>query len=167
MPTAFVTRVIAAPQHDVWALISDISQAGRWNRFWSKIEFTSPQTHGAGTRFRATTSSGDSFEFEVCEWEAPQRIAFCPIREPGERYNITLESHVFEVRAVSADACEVTVTAHASASGLRGRIMAMFFWASHQRDGLEAALDSLQSVFEPEEADDDAGASSSRQALPE
>ena len=155
MPTAAVSRVIHAPQQDIWALLSDVTQARRWNKYWSSIEFTSAQTHGVGTTFRAVTDGGDSFVFEICDWDAPQRIAFCPIREPGERYSITLDSHVFQVRAVSAEESEVTVTAHASASGLRGRLVAIFFWAGHQRDGLNAALDSLQSVFQPELFPDD------------
>lgn len=157
MPTASATRIIAASQRDVWALVSDISQAARWNRFWKQIQFTSASTHGIGATFRAANSTGESFEFKVCDWEAPSRIAFCPVREPGERYSIALDSHVFEINAAGEDSCAVTVTANASASGIRGRIVAMFFWASHQHDGLEAALDSLQSVFEPEGVEEDEG----------
>ena len=96
----------------------------------------------------------EAYEFEICDWSAPDRIAFCPIREPFERYSITLDSHVFEVRSVSEEESEVTITAHASASGLRGRFVALFFWATHQEDGLNLALDAIQAVFEPELADD-------------
>jgi hypothetical protein len=75
---------------------------------------------------------------------------------------------VFEVRAVSDEECEVTITAHASASGLRGRIVATFFWAGHQRDGLNAALDALQAVFQPELfADDGADEAHAQEALPD
>jgi len=168
MPTAFVSRVIQAPQHDIWALLSDVAQAGRWNKYWTRIEFTGNQTHGTGTRFKAITSDGDAYTFEICDWDAPQRIAFCPVREPGERYGITLDSHAFEVKSLSGDASEVTITANASAHGLRGRIVALFFWAGHQRDGLNTALDSLQAVFEPELfTDEDKQEPSTHEAIPE
>jgi uncharacterized protein YndB with AHSA1/START domain len=155
MPTTKASRVIRARQSDVWALLSDVEHANRWNRAWSSIEFTSALTHGVGTRFRARMVGGDeTYEFEICDWSAPERIAFCPIREPFERYSITLDSHVFEVRSVSEEESEVAITAHASASGLRGRFVALFFWTTHQEDGLNLALDSIQAVFEPELVDD-------------
>lgn len=150
MPTANVSRVIRAPQREVWALLSDVSQARSWNKYWSSIEFISSQTHGVGTRFAAKTEGGDSFVFYVCDWDAPQRIAFCPVRDPGERYSIMLDSHTFEVRPLSDTDSELTITANASASGVRGRIIAIFFWAGHQKEGLNTALDSIQAVFEPE-----------------
>lgn len=151
MPSASVSRVIAASQKDVWALLSDLEHARKWNRAWSSIQFTSGQTHGTGTTFRATMQGGDdAFDFEVCEWSAPERIAFCPIRRSEEIYSITLESHVFEIRALTDDESEVTISAKASSHGLRGRFIAMFFWSGHQQEGLNAALDSVQSVFEPD-----------------
>ena len=155
MPTTKASRVIRARQSDVWGLLSDVEHANRWNRAWSSIEFTSALTHGVGTKFRARMAGSDeAYEFEICDWSAPERIAFCPIREPFERYSITLDSHVFEVRSVSEEESEVSITAHASASGLRGRFVALFFWATHQEDGLNLALDSIQAVFEPVLADD-------------
>lgn len=150
MPTASESRVIRAPQKDIWALLSDVSQAGRWNKYWSSIEFVSSQTHGVGTRFAATTEGGDKFIFDVCDWDAPNRVAFCPVREPDERYSIMLDSHVFEVRPLSEAESQLTITAHASASGLKGRVLALFFWAGHQRDGLNSALDAIQALFEPD-----------------
>jgi uncharacterized protein YndB with AHSA1/START domain len=167
MPTANASRVIRAPQKDVWALLSDVTQARRWNKYWAAIEFASGQTYGVGTRFVAKTEGGDSFTFDICDWEAPQRIAFCPVREPGEGYGITLDSHVFEMRPVTGDECVVTITARASASGLRGRIVAMFFWAGHQKDGLNAALDALQAVFQPELFADDGAGPQAQEALPD
>jgi uncharacterized protein YndB with AHSA1/START domain len=151
MPSTSVSRVIRAPQQDIWALLSDIEHANKWNRAWTGIRFTSGQTHGSGTTFRAAMGDGDdSFDFEVCEWSAPERIAFCPIRHPGEMYSITLESHKFEVRALTDGESEVTITAKARAHGIRGRIMAMFFWSGHQEEGLNTALDSIQTIFEPD-----------------
>lgn len=151
MPTTSVSRIIAAPQGAIWAVLSDIEHANRWNKAWISIRFTSGQTHGTGTTFRATMEGGeDAFDFEVCDWSAPERIGFCPIRSPGELYSITLDSHVFEVRVLSDNESEVTITAKASAHGVRGRVIAMFFWSGHQQDGLNAALDAIQSVFEPD-----------------
>jgi uncharacterized protein YndB with AHSA1/START domain len=152
MPTTKVSRVIRAPQAAVWALLSDVEHANRWNHAWTAIEMTSGQTHGVGTRFRATMEgSEDSFEFEICDWSAPERIAFCPIRQPLEQlYSITLDSHIFQVRKISEEESEVSITARASASGLRGRLVALFFWATHQEGGLNHALDAIQRVFQPE-----------------
>jgi uncharacterized protein YndB with AHSA1/START domain len=164
MAKVSASRVIHAPQHEVWGVLSDIARATRWNRAWTGIELTTTQTHGAGTGFRARTQDGQTFEFQVCEWVVPERIAFCPIREPHERYSITLMSHAFDLRPAVDDATEVTLSANAKASGVRGRIYAMFFWAGHQREGLEAALDSVQSVFEPEAV---AGAHDEPEPLPE
>ncbi len=151
MPRVTVSRVIEAPQHEVWTLISDVANAGRWNRAWTKVDFTSRQSHGAGTRFRAHTESGDTYEFEVSDWSAPERIAFQPIRDPEEpSYSITLDAHVFELHPGPSEAeTTVGITAHASASGVRGRLIALFFWPGHQREGLEAALDGIAAVFEP------------------
>jgi uncharacterized protein YndB with AHSA1/START domain len=165
MPTATVSRVIHAPQRDVWALLSDVSQAQKWNKYWTSIALASGQTHGAGTRFIATTEGGDSFTFDICQYDAPQRIAFCPVRDPGERYSITLDSHVFEVRPLSDEDCELTITANASASGFRGRLVALFFWAGHQKEGLNTALDSVQAVFEPELFADDETEAPTQEAL--
>ncbi len=133
-------------------MISDIANARKWNKSWRKIEFTSPQTHGIGTTFRATVGDeGDSYQFEVCEWSAPERIAFCPIRDPGEGlYSVTLDSHVFQLREMDGGTY-VELTANASAHGIRGRLIAMFFWQGHQREGLEGAVNELADIFEPDE----------------
>lgn len=167
MPTASVSRVIRAPQREVWALLSDVSQAGRWNKYWTSIEFLSSQTHGAGTRFRARAESGDSFVFHICDWDAPQRIAFCPVRDALEQYSIMLDSHVFEVQPVSDGESSLTITAHASARGLKGRVLALFFWSGHQKGGLNAALDAIQAIFEPELFKDESTEPASQEALPE
>jgi uncharacterized protein YndB with AHSA1/START domain len=153
MPRITVSRLVEAPQHEVWTLISDIANAGRWNRSWTKIEFTSQQSHGPGARFRAHTEPGDAFEFEISEWSAPDRIAFRPIRNPSEpAYSMTLDAHVFDLRPAGGEGQTlVEITAHATARGFRGRVIAMFFWAGHQREGLSAALDAIAAVFEPEQ----------------
>lgn len=147
-----ISRLIPAPQADVWAVLSDIADARRWNKSWRKIEFTSPQTHGVGTTFRASLGDDDeAYEFEVCEWSAPDRIAFCPVHASDEgSYAITMESHVFELRAAEGGTV-VDLTADATPSGIRGRIIAMFFWPGHQKDGLKSALDTLSGIFDPDD----------------
>jgi hypothetical protein len=57
MARVTVSRLIHAPQADVWAVVSDIANARNWNKSWRKIEFTSPQTHGIGTSFRASMAA--------------------------------------------------------------------------------------------------------------
>ncbi len=156
MPTTKVSRIIGASQAQLWALLSDVEHADRWNRAWTEIEMTSAQTHGVGTRFRAKMEGGDDFfEFEICDWSAPERIAFCPVHAAHELYSITLESHVFQVRAISDQESEVTITARATARGLRGRVVSMFFWANHQEGGLNHALDAIQRLFQPELFEDE------------
>lgn len=150
MARVTVSRAIPASQHDVWGVLSDVPNAQRWNRSWKNIELAGTQTHGVGLRFRTHTENGDTFEFEICDWSAPDRIAFCPVRDPLETlYSITLDSHVFELHpGANENETIVDLSANATASGLRGLIVGMFFWRGHQREGLNAALESIASVFE-------------------
>ena len=156
MAQVTVSRLIPAPQADVWAVISDVANARNWNKSWRRIEFTTPQTHGTGTTFRATMGDeDDSYEFEVCEWSAPERIAFCPVVGPLEaQYSISLVSHVFELTPTE-EGTVVELTANAKAHGIRGRVIAMFFWPGHQKEGLEAALDGLSGIFEADDGADE------------
>lgn len=149
MPTTSVSRIIPAPVHDAWSVLSDIPNARRWNPAWDKIEFVSNQTHGAGTRFRAQVDDS-SYEFEISDWIVPEFISFTPIREEHERYGITLESQAFRLTPVSDDATGVEIIAHASTSGIRGFFIGLFFWSGHQKQGLDHALDNLESLFAPE-----------------
>lgn len=160
MARVSVSRLIAAPQRDVWAVLTDIPNARRWNKSWTAIELTSTQQHGIGMTFRAQTEGDDAFDFEVCEWSAPDRIAFCPIRHPLEpQYSIMLDAHEFALEpGPSENETIVTLSAKATARGMRGIFIASFFWRGHQKQGLEAALDNVASVFEtsapdPEQAD--------------
>lgn len=151
MPRTSVSRVVRAPRQALWSLLSEVTRAPEWNKAWTGIELTGALSHGKGTRFRATTDRDEHFDFEVCGWIAPEHISFCPLRDPLEQmYSITLESHTFDLKALGDDETEVTITAHATSHGLRGRVIAMFFWSGHQQDGLELALDYVQGVFEPE-----------------
>ncbi len=154
MPTTSVVRTIAAPQAQVWAALADIQNAGRWNTAWAGIEITSPQEHGAGTTFRARTGDGHAFDFQVTDWEPPHYIAFAPVRDASERYAITLESHAFQLRPADDDRTRVELIASASAHGLRGHLVGLFFWAGYQKHGLNSALDGLQALFEPEQPED-------------
>lgn len=151
MASVTVSRVVRAPQREVWALLSDIQNAGRWNKAWSRIELTSNQRHGLGATFRTVHEGGETYDFEVCEWAAPDRIGFCPIRREGEpTYSIMLDAHVFDLSAVSDDETMVELSAHATPHGLRGRFIALFLWPGHQKEGLNSALESIAAVFEGE-----------------
>ncbi len=150
MPTTSVVRIIAAPRDQVWAALADVANAGRWNTHWTSIEFTSQQHQGAGTSFRAHTADGQAFEFEITHWAPPEYIAFAPIRGQDEgRYILTLESHAFALRPEGDDHTRVELIASASSHGPRGWLIGLLLWAGHQKQGLNAALDGLQALFEP------------------
>ncbi len=151
MPIATVSRTIAAPQAQVWATLSDIENARRWNASWSRIEFTSEETSGDGATFRAHTDDGDTFDFAVTGWAPPEYIAFSPVRDETEEYLITLESHAFHLQAVDDDKTRVDLTARASTRGIRGRFIALFFWPGYQRRGLNLALDAIETLLQPEQ----------------
>lgn len=154
MPVTSVSRPIAAPVHDIWNALSDIPNARRWNPSWEKIEFSSNQTHGAGTRFKAYVADRP-FEFEISDWVVPEFISFTPIREQGERYAIMLESQAFRLTAIDDDLTSVEIIAHASTHGFRGILMGIFFWAGHQKQGLNHALDNVEALFAPASDEDE------------
>ncbi len=149
MPKISVSRVIAAAQDQAWAALADVANARRWNTAWTRIEITTEQTHGPGTRFRAHTEGGEAYDFEVTGWTAPEYIAFSPVRDETERYGITLDSHAFRLTAAGEEETVVELMARATARGLRGRFTALFFWPGYQKAGLNLALDSLEALFTP------------------
>jgi uncharacterized protein YndB with AHSA1/START domain len=152
MPSISASRVIDAPRDQVWAVLSDIAHARRWNTAWSAIEFTSNQTHGPGTSFRARGEDGNAYEFVVSAWVAPEYIEFAPIRDEAERYGIMLESHAFHLVPQSETTTRVDLIARSSTHGLRGWVTALLFWRGYQKQGLVSALETLSSVFEPNES---------------
>src|SRR5437867_909272 len=136
MPSASVSRTMKAQRQKVWAVLSDIAGARAWSATWSRIEMTSKQTHGIGTRFRAATEDGDEFEFEVTSWIAPEEIAFSPIRDDGESYGIMLESQTFRLKEAGEEETIVVLTARASAHVIRARFVAQLEWRGYQEDGV-------------------------------
>jgi len=161
VPSTSAATVIKAPREEVWPVLSDIANARRWNSAWKRIEFSSKQTRGQGTRFRAHTESGDTFEFEVSAWVAPEYIEFSPLREEEESYGITLESQAFRLEPAGEGATRVELIARASTHGARGWLMGLVFWRGYQKQGLNVALETLRSVFEP-----DAGEEREEEATP-
>ena len=151
MPTTSVVRVIHAPGDQVWAVLSDIANARRWNSAWSGVEFASNQTHGPGTRFRARTEAGETFDFEVTNWSAPEYIEFSPVRDQSERYGIMLEAQAFHLAPEGEEATRVELMARASTHGIKGLVMGLFFWRGYQKQGLQSALETLASAIEPED----------------
>ncbi len=151
MPSTSVSRIIAAPVREIWDALADIENATRWNAAWKEIEIISSQTHGAGTRFRATVDDEQAFEFEIADWVVPEFISFTPIHDPLEPlYSITLDGHAFRLTRIDEQATAVELIASASTHGFRGIIMGLFMWANHQKPGLVRALDRLQAVFDPD-----------------
>src|SRR3990172_1904532 len=115
MPTTSVSRIITAPQQEVWATLADIQNAGRWNTAWSHIEITSQERQSAGATFRAPTDDGHPLAFALSHWAPPEYIAFAPIRrEDSERYAITLESQAFRLRPSGDNGTRVELIASAS-----------------------------------------------------
>jgi uncharacterized protein YndB with AHSA1/START domain len=154
MPQVTATRVIQAPQQEIWAALSDIKNATRWNTAWPRIDMTSNQTHGEGTMFRAHTESGDAYDFVVSEWVVPECITFSPVRGEGEDvYSITLESQTFRLRPLGEEETLVELSARSRARGIRGHFIARFFWPGFQKQGMQSALEQLASVFEETEGE--------------
>ncbi len=153
MPTTSESRLIAAPVAQVWAAITDLEAASRWNHMWVRVEYLSSQREGVGTEFRAHTEDGLAHDFRISEWAPLEYVAFTPMRDQAEeemRHLITLESQSFLLRPAGDDQTHVTLLASVAAHGLRGWFAARFVWPSYQRQGLRSALDNLQALFEPE-----------------
>ncbi|MCH7484291.1 MAG: SRPBCC family protein [Chloroflexi bacterium] len=148
MPSVTVSISIPATQEKVWAVVSDIVNAQRWNKAWSHIELTTQLSEGRGTRFLAHVKDEDGgdqvSEFEITEWIAPEYIVFTPVRNPeAEREQLTIDWHSFRIVPLDRETTRVDLTAQATARGLRGRFAGMLLWPGHQKPGLEAALSSL------------------------
>jgi len=154
MPSTSASRVLNAPRDEVWAVLSDIANAQRWNTAWTRIEFTSKQTHGSETAFRAHTVGGETFDFVVSAWVVPEYIEFSPVRDAAERHGITLEAQAFHLEPEGERSTRVELIARASTHGPRGWLLGLLFWRGYQKQGLSYALESLYSVFEPEETDE-------------
>jgi uncharacterized protein YndB with AHSA1/START domain len=149
--------VIGAPREQIWGVLSDIANAKRWNRGWSAVEFATNQTHGTGTRFRARTADGDSFDFEISAWVAPEYIEFSPVREEPEHYGIMMDAQAFQLKPAGEGATRVELMARASTHGVKGRLVGLLFWRGHQKQGLAYALEMLASLFERERREEPEG----------
>ena len=166
MPSVTASISIPATPEKVWAVVSNVGEAQRWNKAWSHIELTTGISEGRGTRFRAHVKGDDgadqAFEFEIIEWVAPEYIVFAPVRDPEEeKYQITLDWHSFRIVPLDAENTRVELTAQATTRGLRGGLAGlvlwpwhMFVWPGHQKRGLEAALSSLAELFDVVPPDD-------------
>ena len=157
MATTSESRVIAAPVADVWASITNLEEAARWNQSWQRVEYLSGWREGVGATFRAYNEDGIGHNFRISEWTPLKLIAFTPLRdEPEEgRYLITLESQGFILRPEGDDHTDVSLFATAAGHGLRGWFTARFLWPGYQRQGLGRALDALQALFEPSSDEDE------------
>ncbi|HUF52563.1 MAG TPA: SRPBCC family protein [Dehalococcoidia bacterium] len=149
MASVTASLVLPAPPAEVWAVVSDVESARRWNQAWKRVEVTSDAKQGKGVRFRTHgEDNGEAFEFEVADWLPEEYISFAPIRSPDEeRYEITLDYHAFRLEEVEGGHTRVDLTAHATTRGIRGKLVGLFLWPGHQKAGLERALRNLGAVF--------------------
>ncbi len=158
MPTTSESRTIAAPVREVWAAITDLEAAHRWNGAWQRVEYLSYQREGVGTEFRAHTEDGLAHDFRIGEWAPMEYISFAPVRNEDEdkenRYMLTLESQAFLLRPANDDHTDVTLFATVASHGPRGWFAARLVWPGYQRQGLRSALDALQALFEPQPDED-------------
>ena len=159
MPSVTASISIPATQEKVWAVVSDVGNAQRWNKAWNRIELTTESREGRGTRFLAHVKDEDggeqTSEFEVTEWIAPEYIEFTPVRNPAaEQDQLTIDYHSLRIVPLDEETTRVDLTAEATAHSLRGRFAGMLLWPGHQRPGLEAALSSLARLFSAVPPDD-------------
>ena len=159
MPTTSESRIIAAPVRDVWAAITDLEAAHRWNGAWQRVEYLSSQREGVGTPFRAHTEDGLAHDFQISEWAPMEYISFTPVRNEYEHkekgYMLTLESQAFLLRPANDDHTDVTLFATVASHGIRGWFAARIVWPSYQRQGLRRALDALQTLVAPQSDEDE------------
>ncbi len=159
MPTTSESRIIAAPVREVWAAITDLEAAHRWNGAWQRVEYLSSQREGVDTPFRAHTEDGLAHDFRISEWAPMEYISFAPVRNEYEdkekRYMLTLEAQAFHLRPANDDHTDVTLFATVASHGPRGWFAARFVWPGYQRQGLRSALDALQALFEPQPDEDE------------
>ncbi len=159
MPTTSESRLIAAPRAELWAAITDLEAASRWNQAWQRVEYLSSQREGVDTTFRSHTEDDRSFDFRISEWAPEEYVAFEPLhKEPvDKRYLITLESQSFRLEAADYDHTNVTLFASATGHGPRGWLFVRVMWPGYQRQGLARALDALQALFEPPDGPEERG----------
>jgi hypothetical protein len=152
MPFTSESRIIAATPAEIWAVITDLERAERWNRNWHRVEYLGERRQGIDVSFRAHTEDGRAHEFRISEWAQEELVTFVPVRPEEEGpYLITLVAQTFRLRPLDEEGTDVILSAEAAGHGLRGWLAARFVWPHYQRQGLRSALDSLQSLFEPVE----------------
>ncbi|GBD14769.1 hypothetical protein HRbin25_00651 [bacterium HR25] len=147
MPTVRARRLIPAPREAVWAVVSDLASAPRWNRAWRRVEVVGEA--GVGAVLRAEAEDGQTGEFEVAAWEPPERIVFVPRRggpEEGSSW-LLLEAQGLRLLERAEGATLVVMEARARIRGLRGLVAGWLLWPGYQRQGLEAALERLAALF--------------------
>jgi hypothetical protein len=94
----------------------------------------------------------------VSAWVAPEYIEFSPVRDGSEQYGIMMEAQGFQLLPEGEAATRAELIARASTHGIRGWITGLLIWRGHQKQGLAYVLETLASLFEPDEdAEPEAG----------
>jgi uncharacterized protein YndB with AHSA1/START domain len=87
--TIRVEREIAAPPEDVWALVSDVTQMGRWSPETELCEWTAGASGPVvGARFRGRNRNGKK------QWST---MATVTVAEPGRRFAFDVRVGPFRV----------------------------------------------------------------------
>jgi uncharacterized protein YndB with AHSA1/START domain len=145
-----VTREIAAPAEQVWAMVSDVTRMGEW----------SPETEGGtwlsgataatpGAKFRGTNRNGKKkwdTVATIVDAEAARlfafRIAAGPLKVAEWRY-------AFESTATGCQVTETWIDQRGAVVKALGKMLTgVGDRAAHNRSGMEQTLDRLKSAAE-------------------
>jgi uncharacterized protein YndB with AHSA1/START domain len=144
-----VTREIAAPAADVWALVSDLTRMGEWspeNRGGAWVKGATGPAPGA--RFKGENQNGDH------SWSTDVTVVDCV---PGERFSFLVTAGPFKIAEWSYDfegtpaGCRVTESATERRNWLikkvGNKISGVADRDDHNRRNMEATLERLGDAF--------------------
>jgi uncharacterized protein YndB with AHSA1/START domain len=141
-----VTREIAAPPEQVWALLSDMTRMGEWSPEATGGRWLDGATGPApGARFKGTNKAGWQ------RWSTTCTVTECV---PGERFSFAVTAGPAKVATWSyaieptASGCRVTESWTDDRSpffaGVSKRVTGVKDRAEHNRANMERTLESLE-----------------------
>jgi uncharacterized protein YndB with AHSA1/START domain len=141
-----VTREIAAPPEQVWALVSDMTRMGEWSPEATGGTWLKGATGPAiGAKFKGTNAAGGK------KWSTTCEVTECV---PGERFGFQVTGGPFKVAAWDYE-FETTGTGtrvteswtdqrHPILAKIFGKVTGVPDRASHNRVNMERTLESLE-----------------------